>query len=105
MLTFALVAALSGATPPAVVGGPATGCRRLGPRMVVERSTSPPPRKLDELPPAVAVLAVNKSVNGCPVSVLMQIGPDGKRVEQILEDSARKRPARSAGERGSDRHR
>jgi anti-sigma factor RsiW len=102
MLTFALVAALSGAAPPVLVGPAASECRRSGPRTVVERSTSQP-RKLDELPPAVAILAVNKSVNGCPVSVLMQTGPDGRRVERMLEDGARKRPVRSSRERGPER--
>ena len=36
-------------------------------------------RKLGDLPPGRAVLAVNKSVHGCPVTVLMERGPDGER--------------------------
>ena len=36
-------------------------------------------RKLGELPPGLAMLAVNKTVRGCPVAVLMERGSDGER--------------------------
>lgn len=97
MIAFALAAALSSSAPPIVQGAVPAHCRASAPRTIVERSTSHP-RKLDELPPATAILAVNKSVNGCPVSVLMQTGPDGRRIERMLEDSVRMRPAGSGAQ-------
>jgi hypothetical protein len=43
-------------------------------------STSPArSRKLGELPPGRAILAVNKSVGGCPVTVLMERDAGGER--------------------------
>lgn len=38
-------------------------------------------RKLGHLPPGVAIHAVLKSVEGCPVNVLVRRGPDGHKLE------------------------
>ena len=42
--------------------------------------TAPRSRKLGELPPGQAMLAVNKSVDGCPVAVLVRRDSSGERV-------------------------
>jgi hypothetical protein len=92
MLAFALAAAMSSPAPPTALAAPPPDCRASGSRAIVQRAPLGR-RKLGELPPGVLTLAVNKWVDGCPVSVLMQTGPDGRRIERALEDSARMRPA------------
>lgn len=103
MLALAFATVLTGSTP-AVVDGVQPPCRAQGPRTVVGRADGRP-RKLEEMPPAVGFKAVLKSVDGCPVSVLLQRGPDGKPIERLLEDEARAKPTDSGRQGRSQRQR
>jgi hypothetical protein len=64
-----------------VVNLTAERCRARSPRQVQDRAPRAGTRKLTELPPGRAELAVLKQVDGCHIAVLMQRGPDGKHLE------------------------
>ena len=79
ILAMALMAADPAPASAAMVR-PAVRC--APPRVHTESSGSTRPRKLEELPAGQLMLAVNKTVDGCPVNVLMRKGPSGRWVEE-----------------------
>ena len=81
MLVALTLAAVSAAPPTTPVGIPlAEHCRE---RVLRYTQGAQPrwPRKLGELPPGVISHAVIKKVDGCPVTVLVRRGPDGRKLE------------------------
>ncbi len=77
MLIATFLATSLGAASPTILP---TNCRQ--PLRVPAQAQAPLGyRQLGELPPGVGFKAVLKSVDGCPVSVLLQRGPDGELLE------------------------
>ena len=90
MLALVLAAALQAATPdavprvnsdPLVVDVTGERCRERARQYVQNLEGGGGLRNLGELPPGVVIHAVLKTVDGCPVNVLMQRGPDGRKLE------------------------
>ena len=87
IVALTLAAAVSAAEPPRrpQLGGPVpmappAECRERA-RRYVQDNGGARPRRLGDLPPGVISHTVLKTVDGCPVNVLMRRGPDGKKLE------------------------
>ena len=70
-------------------------CREAARRYVQDQEMRGGARNLGELPPGVLMHAVLKTVDGCAVNVLVQRGPDGRKLEI---------PAGAAGVRAAPAH-
>ena len=90
IVALTLAAAVSAAEPPRQVyqinpdggvGVTSQRCREVRRRYVQDNGVGGGVRPLGELPPGVLTHTVLKTVDGCPVNVLMERGPDGRKLE------------------------
>ncbi len=104
VLMLAATMAADAAPPPRAMTRPAVRCAPA--RTYTAGTVTRMPRKLDELPPGKLMLAVNKTVDGCPVNVLMQKDARGEWVEEAAPGArVSKAPANRSGQRRLERDR